>query len=88
MLRTPTYHVFHMYKYHQDADLVESYLDGVETIGEEEEYMVPSLQESVSIDKEGILTITLNNLSVDKDEPVEISFAECQTEGSNSSNIK
>ena len=38
-----------------------------------------SLQESVSIDKEGILTITLNNLSVDKDEPVEISFAECQT---------
>ena len=79
MLRTPTYHVFHMYKYHQDADLVESYLDGVETIGEEEEYMVPSLQESVSIDKEGILTITLNNLSVDKDEPVEISLAECQT---------
>ena len=78
MLRTPTYHVFHMYKYHQDADLVESYLDGVETIGEEKEYMVPSLQESVSIDKEGILTITLNNLSVDKNEPVEISFAECQ----------
>ena len=78
MLRTPTYHVFHMYKYHQDADLVESYLDGVETIGEEEEYMVPSLQESVSIDKEGILTITLNNLSVDKDEPVEITFAQCQ----------
>lgn len=66
MLRTPTYHVFHMYKYHQDADLVESYLDGVETIGEEKEYMVPSLQESVSVDKEGILTITLNNLSVDK----------------------
>ena len=79
MLRTPTYHVFHMYKYHQDADLVESYLDGVETIGEEKEYMVPSLQESVSVDKEGILTITLNNLSVDKNEPVEISFAECQT---------
>ena len=28
MLLTPTYHVFHMYKYHQDAELVESYLKG------------------------------------------------------------
>ena len=63
MLCTPTYHVFHMYKYHQDAELLESYLDGAKKIGEEAEYMVPNLQESVSIDKDGIVTVTLNNLS-------------------------
>ena len=36
MLLTPTYHVFHMYKYHQDAELVESYLAGTKQIGEED----------------------------------------------------
>ena len=77
MLKTPTYHVFHMYKYHQDADLVESYIDGVEQIGEEDKYKVPNLQESASVDKDGALTITLNNLSIDRAEKVEISFAEC-----------
>ena len=68
MLRTPTYHVFHMYKYHQDADLVESYIDGVEQIGEDEKFKVPNLQESASVDKDGVMTITLNNLSIDKAE--------------------
>ena len=77
MLRTPTYHVFHMYKYHQDADLVESYIDGVEQIGEDEKFKVPHLQESASVDKDGVVTITLNNLSIDKAEEVEIIFAEC-----------
>ena len=77
MLRTPTYHVFHMYKYHQDADLVESYIDGVEQIGEDEKFKVPHLQESASVDKDGVVTITLNNLSIDKAEEVEIAFAEC-----------
>lgn len=77
MLLTPTYHVFHMYKYHQDAELVESYIDGIKTIGEEKEFMVPNLQESVSIDKDGVITITLNNLSAKDSESVEIAFAEC-----------
>ena len=76
MLLTPTYHVFHMYKYHQDAELLESYIDGAEMIGEEKEYMVPNLQESVSVDKDGIITVTLNNLSVEKTEEMIIEFAE------------
>ena len=50
MIKTPTYHVFDMYKYHQDADLVESYIDGVEQIGEDEKFKVPNLQESASVD--------------------------------------
>lgn len=77
MLLTPTYHVFKMYKYHQDAELVESYLDGVKEIGLEDEFKVPNLQESVSIDSDNVITITINNLSVTESENVEISFAEC-----------
>ncbi len=76
MLLTPTYHVFHMYKYHQDSELVESYIEGTRMIGEEEEYMVPNLQESVSVDKDGVITITINNLSVADSEQMEIVFAE------------
>lgn len=76
MLLTPTYHVFHMYKYHQDAELVESYIEGVKSIGEDKEYMVPNLQESVSIDKDGVMTITLNNLSIVDQEKMDIVFTD------------
>lgn len=81
MILTPTYHVFHMYRNHQDADLVESYIsENKMTDAGEQEYAVPTLQESVSIDKEGILTLTLNNLSADKSEEVEVAFAELKPE--------
>ena len=76
MLLTPTYHVFHMYKYHQDAELVESYIDGARKIGMDADCQVPNLQESVSVDKDGVVTITLNNLSVTDSEDVQIAFAE------------
>ena len=76
MILTPTYHVFHMYKHHQDADLLESYIDGNRQIGEDEEYRVPLLEESVSVSADGCVNITLNNLSVKEDVPVEVSFAE------------
>ena len=45
MILTPTYHVFNMYKNHQDATLVESHID-TENIGVEEENKVPNLHES------------------------------------------
>ena len=76
MILTPTYHVFHMYKHHQDADLLESYIDGNRQIGEDEEYQVPLLEESVSVSADGCVNITLNNLSVKEDVPVEVTFAE------------
>ena len=63
MVLTPTYHVFNMYKYHQDAQLLESSIES-EKIGLESEYMVPNLQESVSMSEDGRVHITLNNLSV------------------------
>ena len=63
MVKTPTYHVFNMYKYHQDAMLVESSIE-TDTIGTQEEYQVPNLTESVSVDKNGVLHMTVTNLSV------------------------
>ncbi len=63
MILTPTYHVFNMYKYHQDAELLDSYIE-TEEIGVDKEYMVPNLNESVSYGKDGKIHITLANLSV------------------------
>lgn len=74
MILTPTYHVFHMYKYHQDSELVESTLIGEETAGTKE-YSVPALQESVSVSEDGTVTVTLANLSCTQSYPVELQLA-------------
>ena len=55
-----------MYKYHQDAMLVDSSVE-TETIGVEDEWQVPNLTESVSVAEDGAVHITLTNLSLDKD---------------------
>ena len=70
MIKTPTYHVFDMYKYHQDADLLDSTLE-TETVGLEEENMVPNLSESVSIDADGVMHITMTNLALEHAYPIE-----------------
>lgn len=74
MILTPTYHVFHMYKHHQDADLVESFIEGNKMVGVSQECQVPFLNESVSVDKDGFVNVTLTNLSVSEDAPVEMAF--------------
>lgn len=74
MLRTPTYHVFHMYRHHQGADLLSSSITGLTEDGPEE-FRVPSLSESVS-EKDGVITVTLSNLSLDTPQQVEVVFAE------------
>jgi len=63
MLLTPTYYVFQMYQFHQDANLVESSVE-TKKIGLEEENQIPNLSESVSVDKNGKLHLTLANPSV------------------------
>jgi len=75
MLRTPTYHAMRMYRHHQDADLLESSLTDVKTVGGEA-YPVPMLHESVSVDADGILTVTLVNLSADESEQVTLKLRE------------
>lgn len=75
MVLTPTYHVFNMYKNHQDATLVESHID-TENIGIEEENKVPNLHESVSVDAEGRINVTINNLSISEAYDIEGIFVE------------
>lgn len=75
MVKTPTYHVFSMYKHHQGASLVESYLDGVQQIQGADGDQIPNLHESVSVNENGQIIVTLNNLSDKESENVEICFA-------------
>ncbi|MBQ8814260.1 MAG: alpha-N-arabinofuranosidase [Lachnospiraceae bacterium] len=70
MILTPTYHVFNLYKCHQGAELLESYIE-TEEIGVVPELMIPNLHESVSLGVDGKVHITLNNLSTDTAYPVE-----------------
>ncbi|SFS05183.1 alpha-N-arabinofuranosidase [Anaeromicropila populeti] len=65
MIKTPTYHVFNMYKYHQGSTLLDSSIETKE-VGLEKEWMVPNLSESVSVDEEGTIHITVANLSVEE----------------------
>jgi alpha-N-arabinofuranosidase len=60
MILTPTYHVFDLYKVHQDATLLPSRLDCVEyEFGKDS---IPAISASASQDKEGKIHITLCNL--------------------------
>ena len=70
MVKTPTWHVFNLFKDHQEAQLVDSCIE-TEQIGCTGEFMVPNLSESASIDPEGRLVITVGNLSVSEDYPVD-----------------
>jgi alpha-N-arabinofuranosidase len=74
MIKTPTYHVLHMYRHHQGAQLLESSLTNVDAIGPDE-WVVPKVTESVSENEQGVITITLNNLSIESTEKVDIQFA-------------
>ncbi len=75
MILTPTYHVFNMYKYHQDAELLDSYVETKE-IGLEEENMVPHLYESVSLGTDGKIHVTLTNLSITEDVEIDAEFTD------------
>ena len=76
MIKTPTYHVFHMYRHHQGADLLESDITGASEIGVDVvNGKVPDITESVS-EKDGIITVTLNNLSVSEAKELDVVFAE------------
>ncbi len=64
MLLTPTYHVFEMYKQHQDAVLLDSFVDA-KTI-DSEEGQIPMLHQSASINEKGEVFVTVANLSADE----------------------
>ena len=74
MIKTPTYYVFNMYKCHQENELLDSFVETKE-IGNEGG-KVPNLNESVSIDKDGKIHITLTNLSATESFDIETVLAE------------
>lgn len=69
MLLTPTYHVFDLYKAHQDATLVDSYVETGKVGNENEEF--PQMSVSASVDEKGVLHITAANAALTGSEPVE-----------------
>ncbi|MBQ7586449.1 MAG: alpha-N-arabinofuranosidase [Lachnospiraceae bacterium] len=75
MVKTPTWHVFRMFRHHQGAELLLSSLTGVKDAYTDEDKKLPVLTESVSV-KDGVITVTLNNLSTDTDEELTIQFSD------------
>ncbi len=79
MVKTPTWHVFNMYKHHQGAELLESSLTdgGFYEAGEGKNAKKdnPAVMESVSI-KDDVITITLNNCMLNEDKDVDIIFSD------------
>ena len=81
MLLTPTYHVFDLYKGHQNATLLQSSVE-TETIGTET-YAIPDLHISASEDDAGVIHITLANLSLDTVQDIS-----CQVDGKSIQSIE
>ncbi len=71
MIKTPTYYVFKMYRHHQGATLLGADLLANPTVGKGE-FEVPKVFQSVSEDKDGVITITLTNNALDTAETVDI----------------
>ena len=72
MILTPTYHVFKLYAAHQENMLLESVLkQEMISVGEMD---IPQLSESVSVDADGRIQITLANLSATQAIPVDVTI--------------
>jgi len=66
---TPTYHVFDLYKAHQDATLIDSYVEAFQIGGEK--VKVPNLHVSASVNENDVVTVTLANLSATDSQLIE-----------------
>lgn len=73
MVLTPTYHVFEMYKVHQDAELVPLELDSPRyTLGA---VSIPQLSASCSRSSEGKLHLSICNLHHEESAPVRVNLS-------------
>lgn len=69
---TPTYYIFKMYKVHQDANLLPVNISCDEyTVGDES---IESISSSASVDKDGLVHITLTNVNPNKEAKVKVEF--------------
>lgn len=72
MLRTPTYHVFNMFKVHQGAKLASIFLDSPSYTYNEQS--IPQINASASIDANNRLNISLCNLNPNKGVDIDCSL--------------
>lgn len=70
LVKTPTYHVFDMWKGHQGGENVYCFCEN-EPVGEEK---IPMISASASV-KDGVMTITAANCSLDSDAELECTLA-------------
>ena len=69
MVLTPTYHVYDMYKDHQDATLLGSFVEKKKVgVGSD---LVDNIFESCSVDAQGDMLCTLCNTSIDTAETID-----------------
>ncbi len=76
MLLTPTYHVFKMFKDHQENTLLGSYI----TEGEAATKDLPQLIESASVDENGVIYATVANTSADEAAEIKCQVADFAVE--------
>lgn len=74
MLLTPTYHVFKMYKDHQENTLLGSHITTPEL--KAEGFKFPQLIESASVDENGVIYATVTNTSVDEATEIKCQIAD------------
>ena len=66
MVLTPTYHIFKMYKEHQENTLIGSYITSEMQYSKEDKREYPIITESASVDENGVIYSTITNSSADK----------------------
>ncbi len=71
-IKTPTYHVFDLYKDHQDATLIYSHTENEKAPCEAD---VPCISHSASVNENGDVFITLSNCALDKEYEMELGSA-------------
>ena len=69
-IKTPTYHVFDLYKQHQDSDLIYSHIQNSNAAEG-----VPVLSQSASVNADGDVFVTLSNASLSESFKVDIAAA-------------
>lgn len=75
MVLTPTYHVFNMYKVHQDATHLPIELD-CEVMKVRGDRQVPMLSATASKNKEGIVHLSISNISVNESQEVTVNLSD------------
>ncbi len=71
-VKTPTYHVFDLYKGHQEATLIYSHIENENAACES---VVPCISQSASIDENGDILLTISNCALDREYTIDCASA-------------